>query len=71
MGAVAILVMWPVQLVYILANIHKESSYEIWVQLTLWFLRKLCFNVLMGLQYERPLLKSYKVELDLDLETYL
>ena len=36
MGMVAILVMWPVQLVLILANLseyHKESSYEIWVQL--------------------------------------
>ena len=30
----------------------KKSSYEIWVQLTKWFLRKLCFNILMGLQYE-------------------
>ena len=31
----------------------KESSYEIWVQLAEWFLRKLCSNILMGLQYER------------------
>ena len=31
----------------------KESSYEIWVQLGKWFVRKLCFNILMGLQYER------------------
>ena len=31
----------------------KESSYKIWVQLAYWFLRKLCFNILMGLQYER------------------
>ena len=31
----------------------KESSYEIWVQLAQWFLRKLCFNMWMGLQYER------------------
>ena len=37
---------------------HKESSYEIWVQMAKWFLRKLCFDVLMGLQYERPKLKS-------------
>ena len=31
---------------------HKESSHEIWVQLGQWFVRTLCFNILMGLQYE-------------------
>ena len=33
MGMVAVLVMWPVQLVLILPTYHKESSYEIWVQM--------------------------------------
>ena len=31
---------------------HKESLHEIWVQLGQRFVRKLCFNILMGLQYE-------------------
>ena len=48
---------------------HKESSHEIWVQLGKWFVRKLCFNILLGLQYERPWLKGQrhwsKVNLDL------
>ena len=44
MGMSAILVKWPKQFVQILANLFKESSYEIWVQLAQWFLRKLCFN---------------------------
>ena len=48
---------------------HKESSYEILVQSAKWFLRKLWFNVLMGLQYERPLLKSKRATLTF--ETYL
>ena len=39
---------------------HKESSHEIWVQLDQWFVRKLCFNILMGLQYERPKLKGQR-----------
>ena len=34
---------------------HKESSYEIWVQLAKCFLRKLRFNVLMGLIYDHIL----------------
>ena len=34
---------------------HKESSHEILVQLGQWFVRELCFNTLMGPQYERPL----------------
>ena len=33
MGMVAILVMWSVQLVLIWLTYHKESSYEIWVQM--------------------------------------
>ena len=34
MGVVAILVMWPVQLLQILANLlYMESSYEIWIQM--------------------------------------
>ena len=33
---------------------HKESSHEIWVQLGRWFVRKLCFSILMGLHYEWP-----------------
>ena len=39
---------------------HKESSHEIWVQLSQWFVRKLCFNILMGLQYEWPKLKGQR-----------
>ena len=35
MGMAAILVMWPEN------SYHKESSKEIWLQLALWFLRKL------------------------------
>ena len=27
-------------------------------QLAMWFLRKLCFNMLMGLQYEQPRLNG-------------
>ena len=30
------------------------------VQLGQWFVRKLCFNILMGLQYERPKLKGQR-----------
>ena len=33
---------------------HKESSHEICVKLGQWFVRKLCFDILMRLQYERP-----------------
>ena len=33
---------------------NKESSNEIWIQLSQWFLRKLCVNILMGLQCEQP-----------------
>ena len=32
-----------------LQTYHKESSHEILVQLGQWFVRKLCFNILMGL----------------------
>ena len=60
MGMEAILVMWPKQFAYIWLTYHKESPYEIWVQLAKWFLRKLCFNILMGLQYERPWLKGQR-----------
>ena len=48
---------------------HKELLYEIWFQLAKWFLRKLCFNVLMGLEYERPWLKDQRSTLTFD--TYL
>ena len=48
---------------------HKESSHEIGVQLAEWFLRKLCFNMLMGLQYERLCLKGQRSTLTF--ETYL
>ena len=37
---------------------HKESSHEIWVQLGQLFVRKLCFNILLRPQYERPWLKG-------------
>ena len=30
-------------------------------ELAQWFLRKLCFNILMGLQYERPSLKLWNL----------
>ena len=39
---------------------HKESLQEISVQLGQWFVRKLCCNILMGLQYERPKLKDQR-----------
>ena len=39
---------------------HKESIHESWVQLGKWFVRKLCFNILMGLQYERPKLTGQR-----------
>ena len=39
---------------------HKESSHEICVQLDQWFVRKLCFNILMGPQYERPWLNGQR-----------
>ena len=44
---------------------HKESSHENWVHLDRWFVRKLCFNILMGLQYERPKLKGQPWPLEL------
>ena len=37
----------------VLLTYHKESSYEIRVQLAEWFLRKQCFNILIGLQYKQ------------------
>ena len=39
---------------------HKESSHEIWVHLGQWFVRKLCFDILMGLQYEWPKQKGQR-----------
>ena len=39
-------------------TIRKESLYENSVQLAEWFLRKLCFNILLGHQYERLCLKG-------------
>ena len=45
---------------------HKELSYEIWFQLAKWFLRKLCFNMLVGLQYEWPWLKGQRSTLTLE-----
>ena len=47
-------------LVQIYSTQFKESPYEIWVQLAKWFLRKLCFDILMGLQYEWPWLKGQR-----------
>ena len=35
-GMAAILVMWPKQFVYIWLSYHKESTYEILVQLAWW-----------------------------------
>ena len=37
-----------------------ESSHEILVQLSPWFVKKLCFNILMGPQYERPWVKGQR-----------
>ena len=48
---------------------HKESSHEILVQLGQRFVKKLCFNILMGRQYERPWLKGQRSTLTF--ETYL
>ena len=48
---------------------HKESSHEIWAQMGQCFVRKLCFNILMGLKYERPWLKGQRSTLTF--ETYL
>ena len=62
MGMSAILVIWPRNLYVSLLTYCKESSYEIWVRLAEWFLRKLCLNILMGLQYEQL---DWKVNLDL------
>ena len=44
MGIAAILVMRPEHFVQFRLTYQKESSYEIWVQMALWNLRKL-FNV--------------------------
>ena len=48
---------------------NKESLHEIWVQFDPWFLRKLCFNILTGLQYEWPKVKGQR--LTLNFGTYL
>ena len=48
---------------------HKDSSHEILVQLGQWFVRKLCFNILMGPQYERPWLQGQRSTMTF--ETYL
>ena len=58
MGMAAILVMWPLTFGSIYSTQLKESPYEIWVQLAQLFLRKLCFDILMGLLYEWPWLKG-------------
>ena len=52
MGVAAILVMWP--------NYFATILHEIRVWLCQWFVRKLhvYFNILMGLQFERPKLKG-------------
>ena len=39
---------------------HKEPSHEILDQLGQRFVWKLCFNILMGLQYERSKLKGQR-----------
>ena len=44
---------------------YMESSHKILVQLGQWFVRKLCCNILMGLQYERPKLKDQPWPLEL------
>ena len=36
-----------------------------------WFLRKLCFNMLMGPQYERPWLKGQRLTLTLEKYLYI
>ena len=41
---------------------HKDSSYEIWVQMAEWFLRKLCFD---GTPIWATLADKLKVNLDL------
>ena len=69
MGLVAILVMWHNNLYKFWLTNHKELSYEILFQLAMWFLSKLLFNVLIGLQYERPWLKGQRSTLTF--ETYL
>ena len=58
MGVAAILVMWPKFLHTFWLTYQMESLHEILVQLGQWFVRKLCFNILVGLQYERPKLKG-------------
>ena len=65
MGMSAIFGMWPEQFVYILANlpVSKEPSYEIWVWLAKWFLRKLCFNILIEIQYKWPQVKGQRSRL--------
>ena len=52
-----------------LLTYHKESSHAISVELGQWFVRKLCFYILMGPQYERPWLKGQRSTLTF--ETYL
>ena len=41
---------------------HKESSHEIWVQLGQWFVRRLCFNILLDSKLSDL---GWKVNLDL------
>ena len=45
------------QVWYLIASIPDLCNLT-YFQMAKWFLRKLCFDVLMGLQYERPKLKS-------------
>ena len=58
MGMAAILVMWPLTLAESYFPQLRESPYEIWAKLAKWFLKKLCFDILMGLRYEGPWLKG-------------
>ena len=69
MGMVAMLVTDHNNLYKFWLTSHLELSYEIWFQLANSCLRKICFNMLMGLQYKRPWLKGQRSTLTF--ETYL
>ena len=70
MGMAAILVMWPEQFVQILAkdivrNLHLKNKFN-WP--SQWALRKLCFDIFVWIQYERPWLKGQRSTLSWPLE---
>ena len=61
MGVAVILVMSPKYFVYIFTNLSKKSLHmKFEFNLANGFVRKLCFNTLMGLQYERPMMKGQR-----------